>query len=62
MTSITGSALVAYVRACAITYKGYYFWTGGNADMRSFQLKVLRKDWELSGAIYRVLRRKTLGL
>jgi hypothetical protein len=57
----TQSGLVAYVRSLAKTYHGYYTWKIGDQAVRSYYLSVARAEWELYGALYRVMRRKING-
>lgn len=48
------SPLLAWVIACCRNFIAYYEWRQGNPLLRSYHLKIARKDFEIALAIWKV--------
>lgn len=48
---------LVYIRACAISYAGYYNWKNGDPIIRGYHMHIHKRDWEMAGALYRYYRR-----
>jgi len=49
---------VAFIKAQALSWWAYKNWTGGNEEIKGYQMHVAMKDIVLAGALYAVARRK----